>query len=110
MALTHDGRQIETDGEGFLKDRHDWDERLMEEMAKADGLELTEQHRLVIKTVRDYYEQYATTPPMRGLIALLKKEGRADLASSTTLAKLFPAGVAKTTARYAGLPKPARCI
>ena len=110
MAIEHDGRTIETDSEGFLLDQSDWDEQLMEEMAAADGLELTDAHRTVINAVRDYYQQYAATPPMRGLIALLKKKGRAELASSAALARMFPKGAAKSAARYAGLPKPARCI
>ncbi len=108
--IVYGGKKIETDPEGFLINRDDWSPDLMEKMAKDDGLELTEAHRLIISTVRSYFEQYATTPPMRGLIALLKKQGHGDLASSVVLARLFPKGAAKSAARYAGLPKPAKCI
>ena len=110
MAIEHNGRTIRTDAEGFLLDPKDWDESLMERMAREDGLELTDAHRIVIGAVRGYYQQYAATPPMRGLIAILKKQGRAELASSAALARLFPKGAARSAARYAGLPKPARCI
>ena len=69
----HNGREILTDNEGFLKNKEDWSVELMEYMAKQDNLTLTLEHKLVIETVQHYYEEYATTPPIRGLITLLKK-------------------------------------
>lgn len=109
MSFLYNGREILTDNENFLKNPQDWSEDLMEYMAKAEGLALTAEHRLVIKTVQDYFKEYATTPPMRGLITLLKKQGYEEL-NSITLATLFPNGAAKTAARLAGLPKPVKCI
>jgi tRNA 2-thiouridine synthesizing protein E len=109
MSFFHNGREILTDNEGFLKNKEDWSVELMEYMAKQDNLTLTLEHKLVIETVQHYYEEYATTPPIRGLITLLKKQGHPEL-NSIALAVLFPKGAAKTAARYAGLPKPAKCI
>ncbi len=109
MSFFHNGREILTDNEGFLKNKEDWSVELMEYMAKQDNLTLTLEHKLVIETVQHYYEEYATTPPIRGLITLLKKQGHPEL-NSIALAVLFPEGAAKTAARYAGLPKPAKCI
>ena len=109
MSFFHNGREILTDNEGFLKKREDWSPELMEFMAKNDGLTLTSEHKLVIETVQKYFEEYATTSPIRGLITLLKKQGHPEL-GSVALAVLFPQGAAKTAARYAGLPKPAKCI
>lgn len=109
MSFFYNGREILTDNENFLKNYDDWSEDLLEYMAKAEGLELTDNHRLVIKTVQDYFKEYATTPPIRGLITLLKKQGHAEL-NSIALAVLFPNGAAKTAARLAGLPKPVKCI
>ena len=110
MSLFSNGREIFTDSEGFLKNKEDWIEELMRQMALNDGLSLSDNHILVIKTVREYFEKFATTPPMRGLIKYLKTSGHEDLASSVALARLFPDGAAKTAARYAGLPKPVKCI
>ena len=110
MSFTFKERKISTDAEGFLSDRNEWSEELMRYMAQKDGLQLTQAHLLVIRTVREFYEEYATTPAMRMLIAILKKKGHPELASSMELAKLFPQGAAKSAARYAGLPKPVKCI
>lgn len=110
MSIEFQDRVIETDDEGYLLNKDDWSEDLLEYMASKANLTLTEDHKLIINTVRRYFEQYATTPAMRNLIALLKKEGHADIASSVKLARLFPDGAAKTAARLAGLPKPVKCI
>lgn len=104
------GRDIETDDEGYLTNLSDYSEELRDYMAQQMGLELTEEHLLIINNVREYYEEYDTTPPIRGLIQLLKKQGHTDLASSVKLARLFPDGAAKCAAKLAGLPKPAKCI
>ncbi len=110
MNYVLNGREIAADAEGYLLDYHDWSEELMQEIARTMGLELTSDHLTVINTVRAYYESYATTPAMRGLIALLKAEGHTNLSSSVALARLFPDGAAKSAARLAGLKKPVRCI
>ncbi len=110
MNFEFQGRVIDTDDEGYLLNKDEWSEALMEYMASKANLTLTLEHKLVINTVRQYFDQYATTPAMRNLIALLKKEGHAEIASSVKLARLFPDGAAKTAARLAGLPKPVKCI
>jgi tRNA 2-thiouridine synthesizing protein E len=110
MSFNFNGREILTDSEGYLKNREDWSEELMNYMANQDSLELTQEHILIIKAVKNYYEEYATTPAIRILIKYLKTSGHEDLASSIKLAVLFPDGAAKSAAKYAGLPKPVKCI
>ncbi len=110
MSFNFNGREILTDSEGYLKNAEDWDEALMNYMAENDGLKLTEEHIVIIKAVKKYYEEYATTPAIRILIKYLKTSGYEALASSIRLAVLFPDGAAKSAAKYAGLPKPVKCI
>lgn len=110
MALEFAGQLIETDDEGYLLHVEDYSTQLRDFMAKKMGLELTSDHIIIIETVREYYNQYNTTPPMRGLIKLLQRTGHEDLASSVKLARLFPDGAAKSAAKLAGLPKPVKCI
>ncbi|MBU3827017.1 MAG: TusE/DsrC/DsvC family sulfur relay protein [Candidatus Anaerobiospirillum merdipullorum] len=110
MSFNYLGREILTDDEGFLINADDWSPELMNEIARQMNLTLTNEHLTIIKVVRDYYAQYATTPPMRSLIKLLKQQGHANLADSITLASLFPDGAAKSAAKLAGLSKPVHCI
>lgn len=109
MAIEFAGKVIQTDDEGYLLNTIDWSEELRDFIAQTMGLTLTEQHLVVISVVREYYQKFDTTPPMRGLIKLLKTE-HPELASSVALARLFPDGAAKCAAKLAGLPKPVKCI
>lgn len=67
-TITVSGKRIEVDEEGFLVNRSDWNEEVAKEMARADGLELTPAHWEVIHFMREYYEEYQFTPPVRMLI------------------------------------------
>lgn len=110
IMIVFKNKNIETDEEGYLQNQGDWSIELMHFMALNDGLTLTDDHILVIMTVKNYFEEYATTPPIRGLIKYLKSLGHEKLASSIELAKLFPDGAAKSASKYAGLKKPVKCI
>lgn len=110
MSIEFEGKSIPTDDEGYLLNVADWTPQLRDFMANQMGLTLTDAHLLVLDIVREYYQKYDTTPPMRGLIKLLKTAGHTDLASSVALARLFPEGAAKCAAKLAGLPKPVKCI
>lgn len=109
MAIEFAGKIIPTDDEGYLLNQDDWSEELRDFIAQNMDLVLTKQHLTVINIVREYYQKYDTTPPMRGLIKLLKEQ-HPELASSVALARLFPDGAAKCAAKLAGLPKPVKCI
>lgn len=110
MGFLYKDKEYVTDSEGFLQDESLWNDDLMHYMASLDNLNLTQNHILVIKLVRKYYEEFATTPPIRSLITYLKQQGYSDIANSIALAKLFPLGAAKSAAKYAGLKKPVKCI
>lgn len=110
MAWEFAGRTIATDDEGYLKERSDWSPELRDFMAAQMGLTLTPEHLTIIAMVQRYYDEYETTPPIRGLIKLLSQEGHEELADSIKLAILFPEGAAKSAAKLAGLPKPVKCI
>ena len=44
MSIELDGKSYETDEEGYLVDLSDWNDQLANEMAKADGASLDENH------------------------------------------------------------------
>jgi tRNA 2-thiouridine synthesizing protein E len=57
MAIELEGKSYETDEEGYLVNLSDWNDQLANEMAKADGAVLDENHWEVITFLRDYYEE-----------------------------------------------------
>lgn len=110
ISLAFNGEQIATDKQGYLLDHTQWQEALAEVMAKNDEFELTDAHWEVIKFVRQFYLTYNTSPAIRALTKAMKAELGEDKASSRYLFKLFPDGPAKQATKYAGLPKPKRCL
>ena len=110
MSIEVGGVILETDEEGFLQKRDDWDERVARAMAQADEVELTSNHWEVIHFLKDYYEEYQIAPPVRILTKAIGKRLGVDKGNSRYLYQLFPQGPAKQACRYAGLPKPTGCI
>jgi tRNA 2-thiouridine synthesizing protein E len=103
-------KMIELDKHGYLLDYKVWDESLANELANKDGIELTPAHWEVINFVREFYLKYNTSPAIRALTKAMKEEFGEEKANSRYLYRLFSEGPAKQATKYAGLPKPARCI
>lgn len=103
-------KNIHLDKHGYLEDYTNWNEDLAPLLAEADEQVLTSAHWEVIRFVRAFYLTYNTSPAIRALTKAMKAEFGEEKASSRYLYRLFPEGPAKQATKYAGLPKPARCI
>jgi len=112
LAITFDyeNQKIEVDKQGYLLDYTVWHKEIAITMASIDSFNLTESHWEVINFVRNFYITYNTSPAIRALTKAMKKEFGEEKASSRYLYRLFPEGPAKQATKYAGLPKPARCL
>ena len=110
MKINYKGAEIETDKQGYLLDHSLWTKELAFIIAQLDEFELTPAHWEVIDFVRAFYLEYNTSPAIRALTKAMKAEFGEEKASSRYLYRLFPEGPAKQATKYAGLPKPARCI
>jgi tRNA 2-thiouridine synthesizing protein E len=104
------GKVIETDTEGYLLDHKDWSEAMIERLAQAEGIEMTDAHREVVLFVRQFYIEFNTSPAIRMLVKAMAKAHGPDKGSSKYLFTLFRQGPAKQATKIAGLPKPARCL
>ena len=105
-----DGKQIETDAEGFLASLDDWSEEVARSLSQQDNLELTDAHWQIVNLIRGYYQENGVAPNLRMLQKVLKAELGDDMADKRYLFDLFPYGPAKQAARYAGMPKPTGCV
>jgi TusE/DsrC/DsvC family sulfur relay protein len=95
---------VDVDAEGFLTDPQQWNERMAEEIAAANGVpELTERHWLVVRFMRERYLATGTAPSIRAL-------GKESGVPVKELYQLFPKGPAKLAAKIGGIPKPTGCI
>lgn len=108
--ITLNQHQFPTDADGYLKNVDDWSPELASEIARLDGIELTEAHWEIVHFVRAFYQEYNTSPAIRMLVKALSQKFGAEKGSSRYLQRLFPEGPAKQATKIAGLPKPAKCL
>jgi tRNA 2-thiouridine synthesizing protein E len=110
MAYEYDGKTIETDEEGYIKDISLWTRELAIKIAEEENIEMDDDHWEVVNFLRNYYEEYQIAPAIRVLIKAIKKTMGPEKGNSKYLYELFPYGPAKQACKIAGLPKPTGCI
>ncbi|MHB0974494.1 MAG: TusE/DsrC/DsvC family sulfur relay protein [Thiobacillus sp.] len=90
---------------GHLIELEPWTEEQAIEMARQDGLVLTDDHLAIIRYLRDCYADHGGTINARMLVNALEEEF-AGLGGYKVLYSLFPRGPIAQASRYAGLPLP----
>ena len=111
MSFEINGKTIETDEDGYLKDVTEWSREAAEYLAKSEDLEMTDKHWEIVDFLRDYYAQYQIAPMVKILTKeLAKQNGMEKKDASKLLYDLFPSGPAKQACKVAGLPKPTGCV
>ena len=108
MALEVDGKTIETTETGYLANPEDWSEALAEVMAKADNVNLTEQHWDIINYLRDEHFNNGNNEPNERTI--MKEMGKkwGSKPSSKDMYGFFPGTPSKQGRKIAGLPQSTR--
>lgn len=96
-------KPVPTGDEGYLVDPMDWSEEWAAELARREGITLTDDHWAVIKFVRKYYEDRHVIPDARFVIKFLADTRSAE---RNDLFKLFPYGYVKQACKIAGMRKP----
>lgn len=98
------------DKEGFLLNLSDWSPEVAEQIARAEGIQLTDEHWEIIELLRSYYRQFDASPAMRPLVKYCALKLGAEKGKSIHLMRLFPGSPAKIGSKIAGLPKPENCL
>tara|TARA_R110002012_G_scaffold322106_1_gene555824 strand:- start:7993 stop:8301 length:309 start_codon:yes stop_codon:yes gene_type:complete len=94
--------EIDVNEEGYLTDFSQWNKAIAEELAKEQGIEMTDKHWEVIDYIHDKYKNEDPFS-IRGI----KKSGVIDIKEFYSL---FPGGPLKKATLIAGIPKPKSCI
>ncbi len=108
MAIEVDGKTVELTETGYLVNLDEWTEAVAEEIARKEGLELTEQHWDVIKYLRDqHYNNGGNEPNER---TILKDMGKlwGSKPTSKDMYRLFPGMPSKQGRKIAGLKESTR--
>ncbi|MFA0792398.1 TusE/DsrC/DsvC family sulfur relay protein [Microbulbifer echini] len=108
--LKVNAQEIPLDKEGYLRDLNDWSRDVAEQLAAAEGIQLTDAHWEIIRLLQDFYRQFELSPAMRPLVKFIGQNLGADKGRSIYLMQLFPPSPAKVASKIAGLPKPTNCL
>lgn len=102
--LLVNGKEIETDSEGYIRNLDDWSEDYAVALAKQEGLELTSEHWDVIRYLRDYYQEHAVQAQVRAMIKHFTEVWGKERGNNHYLHEIFPmGGPQKQGNRLAGL-------
>ncbi len=96
------GKTVEVTDEGYLVNRKDWTKEIAIEIAKEEGIELTEKHFEVI--------EYLRKESAAGTQLSIRKVGKSGIVDIKGLYQLFPGGPLKYSSKFAGISKPASCV
>lgn len=103
-TIRADGRDILTDGEGYIVNPADWSESFARALAQEDGLELSVEHWELIRFLREAYAAHGRQASVRDMIRHFRQVWGDDRATNRYLHDLFPrGGPQKQGNRLAGL-------
>ena len=98
------------DSEGFLLDISAWSNTIAQEIAEAEGIQLSDEHWAVLYAAREFHQMFDLSPQMRPLVKWLGEKLGKDKGNSIYILTLFPGSPAKLVSKIAGLPNPLNCI
>ncbi len=96
------GKAVEVTSEGYLVNPGDWSKEIAVELAKEEGIELTNKHFEVL--------EYLRKESAAGTQLSIRKVGKSGIVDIKGLYELFPGGPLKYSSKIAGISKPASCV
>lgn len=102
MEKTIAGKTIDVNEEGYMTNYKQWSREIGEALAGEANVAMTDRHWAVVDYLQD---QYTREIPLS--IRKIRTSGVIDIKE---FYELFPNGPLKTSAKIAGIPKPASCI
>lgn len=96
-------KDINFNAEGYMTDPGQWTRDAAIELAKQEGIELTDSHWKIVEYCRESAKKSGAAPTLR---TITTETG----VSTKDLFTLFPKGPAKKVAKIAGLGKPEGCV
>lgn len=99
---TIDGHQVEVNDEGYMLDPEQWNKKIAIEIAKEEGVDLSEKHFAIIDYIRE--------KTFKGEALSLRRIGKSGVVDIKEFYQLFPGAPLKKATKIAGVPKPESCV
>ena len=99
---TYAGVTVDVNEEGYFTNPSLWTKEIADEIAKEEGIVLTDQHFAIMEFLR---KRFISGDPLS--IRSINHSGVIDV---KTFYQLFPGAPLKKATKIAGLPKPASCV
>lgn len=96
------GKELEVNEEGYLVNAADWTHDVAVELAKEEGIELTEKHFELLEFLRSKVAD--------GQTLTIRAVGKSGIVDIKEFYKLFPGGPLKKASKIAGIHKPTSCV
>jgi dissimilatory sulfite reductase related protein len=96
------GVTLDVTDEGYLLNSSQWTKEIATEIAKEEGIALTDQHFQVLEFLRGKFA--------KGETLTIRSVGNSGVVDIKGFYTLFPGAPMKKAAKIAGIPKPASCV
>lgn len=96
------GKTVSVTDDGYLTDPNQWTKEVAIEIAKEEGIELTDKHFAVIEYIRE--------KTLKGEALTIRTIGKSGLVDTKGFYELFPGAPLKKASRIAGIAKPSSCV
>jgi TusE/DsrC/DsvC family sulfur relay protein len=99
---TFAGVTVDVTDEGYLTTPSQWTRQIAIEIAKEEGVELTDKHFALLDFLRLRHQ--------KGEALTIRSVGNSGIVDIKGFYGLFPGAPMKKAAKVAGIPKPASCV
>ena len=99
---TFAGVTVDVTDEGYLINSSQWTRQIGIEIAKEEGIELTDKHFAVLDFLRERQQ--------KGENLTIRSVGNSGIVDIKGFYGLFPGAPMKKAAKIAGIPKPSSCV
>ncbi|MEI6681426.1 MAG: TusE/DsrC/DsvC family sulfur relay protein [Bacteroidota bacterium] len=96
------GVTVDVNEEGYFTNPAQWNKEMAVDIAKEEGIQLTDKHMAVLDFLR---ERFA-----KGEALTIRSVGNSGIIDIKGFYGLFPGAPMKKAAKVAGIPKPASCV
>jgi tRNA 2-thiouridine synthesizing protein E len=99
---TYAGVTVDVTDEGYFTDPSQWTKEIANEIAKEEGIELSDKHFEIL--------EYLRGKQSRGEALTIRGINKSGIVDVKTFYGMFPGAPLKKSTKIAGIPKPESCV